>query len=86
MTAYQQAARQCAGLFRLGRDVEGAVEMVTLFEAVMPLFERASQALQAQSATLLAQILAAQQRQDWLCVADNLEYELLDLIERTASV
>lgn len=86
MTIYQQAAHQCAGLFRLGRDVEAAVEMVSLFEAVMPLFERAPQALQAQSATLLAQILAAQQRQDWLCVADNLEYELLELIERTASI
>ncbi|WP_110969445.1 hypothetical protein [Pseudomonas huaxiensis] len=85
MTAHQQAARQCAGLFRLGRDVEAAVEMVSLFEAVMPEFERAPHALQAQSATLLAQILAAQQRQDWLCVADNLEYELLELIERTAS-
>lgn len=85
MTTYQQTARQCAGLFRLGRDVEGAVEMVALFEAVMGLFGRAPQALQEQSALLLAQILAAQQRQDWLCVADNLEYELVELIERTAS-
>lgn len=83
MSLHQEKARHCAGLFRLGRDVEGGVEMVALFEGVLPLF--AAPALQQQSTALLGQLLAAQERQDWIGLADSLEYELLELIDQAAS-
>lgn len=85
MTAFQDNARRCAGLFRLGRDVEAAVAMVELFEAAPGLFSRAPQALQGQFAALFGELLAAQQRQDWIALADSLEYELVNLIEQAAS-
>lgn len=76
---YCAAARDCATLFRLGRDVAGALRMVELFEGVLPLVDP-----QAGAAVLQA-MLDAQQRQDWLALADYLEYELLHLIEQAPS-
>ncbi|MDZ3993192.1 hypothetical protein [Pseudomonas sp. Teo4] len=81
MTAATQwvAARECAALFRLGRDVEGALRMVELFDAVLPQVEPQA------GAVVLQAMLDAQQRQDWLALADYLEYELLHLIEQASS-
>lgn len=81
MTAnvHQAAARDCAALFRVGRDVEGALRMVALFDAVMPTLD-----LQAGAGVFQA-MLEAQQRQDWLALADYLEYELLHLIDQSVS-
>ena len=84
MSACQEKARHCAGLFRLGRDVEGSAEMVVLVEEVLALFS--APALQPSSAALLGLILDAQQRQDWIAVADSLEYEMVELINQAASV
>lgn len=83
MSVFQEKVRRCAGLFRLGRDVEGSADMVTLIEEVLALF--GTPALQQSSAVLLGQILAAQQRQDWIAVADSLEYEMVELINQAAS-
>lgn len=85
MSAFEENARRCAGLFRLGRDIEGAVAMVELFEAAPALFGQAPQALQGQFAALMGELLMAQQRQDWISLADSLEYELVNLIEQAAS-
>lgn len=85
MSTLQHNARQCAGLFRLGRDVEAAVAMVELFEATPGLFTGAPGAVQAQFAALLGEMLAAQQRQDWIGLADSLEHELVKLIDQAAS-
>lgn len=72
------AARECAALFRLGRDVQGALRMVELIDAVLP--QVAPQA----GAVVLQAMLDAQQRQDWLALADYLEYELVHVIEQAA--
>ncbi|WP_343596108.1 hypothetical protein [Pseudomonas sp.] len=77
--SYCTAARECAALFRLGRDVEGALRMVDLFDQVLPLFD--SQA----GAVVVQAMFDAQQRQDWLALADYLEYELRHLIEQAPS-
>ncbi|PWB33567.1 hypothetical protein DCO48_09715 [Pseudomonas sp. SDI] len=79
------AARDCAGLFRLGRDVEGALRMVELLDGLLALFEQAPEPLRAQSAQVLGALLAAQQGQDWIALADYLEYELVHLIDQAAS-
>jgi len=85
MTSFQESARRCAGLFRLGRDVEAGVAMVELFEVAPDLLSQAPEALQGRFAALFGDLLAAQQRQDWIALADSLEYELVNLIEQAAS-
>ncbi|MFY0730981.1 hypothetical protein [Pseudomonas sp. NFX15] len=73
--------RQCAVLFRLGRDVEAALNMVDLFDEAQRLFLQAPRDVQQVWAALLGQMLACQERQDWLGLADFMEYELVDLLE-----
>ncbi|MDB6145375.1 MAG: hypothetical protein JWP80_4419 [Pseudomonas sp.] len=75
-----QAARHCAGLFRLGRNVEAALDMVDLFTSIMPLFAEGPEAMQQQWLRLLQAMLTRQEAQDWLGLADYLEYELVDLL------
>jgi hypothetical protein len=74
-------ARHCAALFRLGRDVEAALKMVDLIETVVPW--SASQTVVQQQALqkVLGEILACQERQDWIGVADWLGYELVELLQ-----
>ena len=73
--------RQCAGLFRLGRDVEAALTMVDVFEEAHTLVLSAPRDVQQSWAGVLTQMLACQERQDWLGLADFLEYELVELLE-----
>ena len=75
--------RQCAGLFRLGRDVEAALVMVDVFEGAQQALMSASTDTQQSWATVLAQILECQERQDWLGLADFMEYELIELLQST---
>jgi len=77
---YRVPAIECAHLFRLGRDVEAALLMVELFGALMPLFDRAPGTVQQQWAAVLGQMLACQEGQDWVGLADYLEYELGELM------
>lgn len=72
--------RQCAQLFRLGRDVEAGLLMVELFERLMPLFAQASPAEQQTWAHLLMQMLGCQEAQNWLGLADYLQYEVPELL------
>lgn len=71
-------ARHCAALFRLGRDIEAALEMVELIDTVMPLFASRSAQEQGQWMQVLNAILQCQERQDWLGVADWLEVEFVE--------
>lgn len=73
--------RQCAGLFRLGRDVEAALTMVDVFDEAQRLVSTAPREVQLKWARVLAQMLACQERQDWLGLADFMEYELVDLLQ-----
>ncbi len=75
-----QTARHCAALFRLGRNVEAALDMVELFTGLMPLFAQGPEALQQQWPCLLQAMLDRQEAHDWLGLADYLEYELVDLL------
>jgi ribulose-5-phosphate 4-epimerase/fuculose-1-phosphate aldolase len=73
--------RQCAGLFRLGRDVEAALTMVDVFEKAQQCLASAPAGGQQVWAQLLLQMLDCQERQDWLGLADYMEYELIELLE-----
>lgn len=73
--------RECAGLFRLGRDVEAALEMVDVFEGAQQSLLSASADVQQSWAAVLTQMLACQERQDWLGLADCMEFELIELLQ-----
>jgi hypothetical protein len=77
---FSTSAGQCASLFRLGRDVEAAVAMVDLFAQCMSTFDGATASMQQQWAQTLMSMLDCQERQDWLSLADFLEYEVVELL------
>lgn len=84
MNALEQCVdecRQCAGLFRLGRDVEAALTMVEVFERAQLRLSTASADVQQMWAQVLTQMLDCQERQDWLGLADYMQYELAELLE-----
>ncbi|MCU7645160.1 hypothetical protein [Pseudomonas piscis] len=74
-------ARSVAELFRLGRDVEAVGEMVELFESVQMLVDAAAASVQQDWVHLLGLLLACQEAQDWLGLADYLEYELVEWLQ-----
>lgn len=74
-----EEARDCAKLFRLGRDIEGALKMVELIDRSLPLMDGVSAGRQAEWGRVLSAILACQERQDWLGLADWLEVEFLEV-------
>ena len=78
--SFTSRVHACAALFRLGRDVEGVTVMVGLFDEAMPLLAGRSMAQQADCAAMLSEMLACQQAQNWLGLADWLEYEWLGLV------
>lgn len=88
MTTIEQCVdecRQCAGLFRLGRDVEAALDMVEVFEGAQQLLMSAPAMVQQDWALILTQMLDCQERQDWLGLADWMEYELVELLQKARS-
>ncbi|MFJ2390060.1 hypothetical protein [Pseudomonas koreensis] len=88
MTTIEQCVdecRQCAGLFRLGRDVEAALDMVEVFEGAQQLLMSAPATVQQDWALILTQMLDCQERQDWLGLADWMEYELVELLQKARS-
>ncbi len=85
MTDHLRLIRECAELYRLGRDVQAGLMMVDICEGLAPMFESATGPLQAQWTGLLVHMLECQQRQDTLGLADYLEYEVFELLERRAA-
>ncbi|SCZ28202.1 MULTISPECIES: hypothetical protein [unclassified Pseudomonas] len=73
-------ARECARLFRLGRDVEAGLAMVVLIESAQPLVESMPGDVPSSWNTLLALMLGDQQAQNWISLADYLEYEWVQLL------
>lgn len=79
-------AQHCAALFRLGRDVEAGLVMIDLIGEVHPTFDARSAEIQQQWALVLGQMFACQEAQNWLALADYLEYELVELLTESLSV
>jgi hypothetical protein len=79
-------ARQCAALFRLGRDVEAALAMTDLMTALDTVFASRSQAAQQEWSFVLNQMFTCQEAQNWLALADYLEYELVEMLTEGQSV
>jgi len=88
MTTIEQCVdecRQCAGLFRLGRDVEAALDMVEVFEGAQQLLMSALAKVQQDWALIITQMLDCQERQDWLGLADWMEFELIEVLQKARS-
>ena len=88
MTTIEQCVdecRQCAGLFRLGRDVEAALDMVEVFEGAQQLLMSAPATVQQDWALVLTHMFDCQERQDWLGLADWMEYELIEVLQKARS-
>lgn len=73
--------QRCAALFRFGREVEAALSMVELFEGVQATLVRAPADVQQAWAHLLLMMFEAQEREDWLGLADTLQYELIEVLQ-----
>lgn len=73
---------RCAHAFRLGQEALAASLWQDIISALA-----ANHGLMANSdfIALLPQMLAAQERKDWLGLADNIEYELLDICQQLHS-
>ncbi|MBF7145032.1 MULTISPECIES: hypothetical protein [Pseudomonas] len=74
-------AQACGNLFRLGREVEAALQMVDLLDQASLLFAIAPVSTQQAWHTLVVSIFSGQELQDWLGLADDLQYELVALLE-----
>ena len=79
-------AQQCAALFRLGRDVEAGLAMIELIGALHPRLDSTPHESQQQWAFLLGEMFACQEAQNWLALADYLEYELVQLLTDNLSL
>jgi hypothetical protein len=79
-------AQHCAALFRLGRDVEAGLAMIELIGVAQPSFDLAPAAVQQQWVRLLGPMLECQESQNWLALADYLEYELVQLLTDSLSI
>ena len=79
----QEQARACARLFRLGRDIEAGLAMSVLWTDVVPLLNEQPADSAQRWQLMLTQMLARQEAQDWLGLADYLAYEFVELLEES---
>lgn len=80
---WQHRARvvELAALFRRGFAVEAALALTDLLPKVVADGGRLDVRGQDELQTVLKNLLASQERHDWLGLADDLEYELVSLFE-----
>ncbi len=85
VAAWQQEATDLAMLMRLGRNVEAGLRLADYLEMVLTDFQKWPDVeINRQLPQLLAAILACQEKQDWLGLADYLDYELQQLFQAVA--
>ncbi|WP_025805188.1 hypothetical protein [Pseudomonas chlororaphis] len=72
--------QQCAEGFRLGHDVETAMTMVQLMGAIQPVIDTAPQEQRQDWEALLGLMFECQQGQNWLALADYLQYECVEVL------
>ncbi|WP_115719223.1 hypothetical protein [Gallaecimonas mangrovi] len=80
LSAYAARCRQHAQLFRLGLSTQAAMDLVDTLTSVVEHFPVEDEAKIHRLNTLVARMLQCQEHQDWVGLADYLEYELQDLL------
>ena len=75
----QNEANDLALKIRLGHNVEAGLMLVTYLEQLVTVYPKFPVEQQRQFQSILSAMLACQERQDWIGLADYLEYELQQL-------
>ncbi|MDD2840800.1 MAG: hypothetical protein PHD18_00100 [Tolumonas sp.] len=76
---WQTEANDLALKIRLGHNVEAGLMLVTYLEQLITVYPKFPVEQQRQFQSILSAMLACQERQDWIGLADYLEYELQQL-------
>lgn len=76
---WQKDANNLALKVRLGHNVEAGLMLVTYLEQLVAVYPKFPVEQQRQFQSILSAMLACQERQDWIGLADYLEYELQQL-------
>lgn len=76
---WQLEGKALALQFRLGHNVEAGLILVTYLEQLVAEYPKFPIEQQRQFQSILSSMLACQERQDWIGLADYLEYELQQL-------
>lgn len=71
-----EALKATAAAFRLGMEAQASENLVELIDLLTPLVQNPVHPYREKMNTVLAELLAAQSRKDYLYAADLLEYEL----------
>jgi hypothetical protein len=79
--SFETQVMACARLFRLGRDIEGGMCLAEVCDGLVKILESSSPAITEQAPRVLSALFSAQQRQDWLGLADTLDVELLQMLK-----
>ena len=79
-TALRLRSQQAAEQFRMCHDIEAGLALVEIVETMAALCVHLTAQEQQLFAQLLKAILACQERQDWLGLADYLAWEWADLL------
>lgn len=82
---FEAVVRSTAAAFRLGMEGQGSEGLVALIDALPGLLKSLPVDFAVRLNQLLATMLAAQGRKDYLYLADLLEYELLGFLSADAS-
>ena len=83
---WQKKANDLALKIRLGHNVEAGLILVTYLEQLVAEYPKFPIEQQRQFQSILSSMLACQERQDWIGLADYLEYELQQLFTELNSV
>ena len=70
----------CATFFRLGQPLEVTDDLINLLSEVVPLLIGKKSEDEISIEDLVSQILLCQESEDWLGLADYLEFELYELL------
>ncbi len=76
---WQTEANDLALKIRLGHNVEAGLMLVTYLEQLVAVYPKFHVEQQRQFQSILSAMLVCQERQDWIGLADYLEYELQQL-------
>ena len=76
---WQKDANNLALKVRLGHNVEAGLMLVTYLEQLVAVYPKFPVEQQRQFQSILSAMLICQERQDWIGLADYLEYELQQL-------
>ena len=76
---WQKEGNDLALKIRLGHNVEAGLMLVTYLEQLVAEYPKFPVEQQGQFQSILSAMLACQERQDWIGLADYLEYELQQL-------